>query len=125
MLRTLKFDRLSVVKSILLFTSINFVGTFCCLLDVEVNLYSPSLDIFAVHFQKRILRRLVRLELDVGKSFRLLGLPVCRQSDGFDFSKSSEPVSNIVFFKRVRQAFDKKGTTVVWHLLSHFDYRLS
>jgi len=69
MLRTLKFNRLSVVKSILLFTSINFVRTFCCLLDVEVNLYSPSLDIFAVHFQKRILRGLVRLELDVGKSF--------------------------------------------------------
>ena len=125
MLRTLKFYRLSVVKSILLFTSINFVRTFCCLLDVEVNLYSPSLDIFAVHFQKRILRRLVRLELDVGKSFRLLSLPVCRQSDGFDFSKSPEPISNIVFFKRVRQAFDKKGTTVVWHLLSYFNYSLS
>ena len=118
---SLDFDWLPVIQAITFFICVDFVRAFRSLLDIEVNFDRSALYVLAIHFQKRILRWLVGLKLNVRKSLWLLSLPVSCQSDRLDLAKSSESVTHIIFFKCVGKSFYKQSSTVVRHLFGDFN----
>lgn len=118
---SLNFDRLSVIQPISFFIGVDFVRAFRSLLDIEVNFDRPALYVLAIHFQKRILRWLMRLKLNVRESLWLLSLPVSCESDRLDLAKSSESITHIIFFKCVGQSFYKQSFTVIRHLFGNFN----
>ena len=84
-------------------------------LAVEIDFEEAALHLFTIHLDHGLLGTLMLLELNVGKAFRLLSLPVVSNADGLNLAKSPEPVSNVVLFEVVWQALDEERVAVTWH----------
>ena len=87
---------------------------------VVVDLQKASVYLFAIHLDKSRFCALMGLELDVSESFRLLCLPVVRNSDRFDLSKATEPVTDVILLKLVRKPFDEECFAILRHESCHF-----
>ena len=119
LLRLSLSDWVAVVEAVLVLFEVDAVAALGLGLAVEVHLQETALHLFSVHLDQSLLRRLVRLVLDVGKAFGLFGLPVVGDADSFDFAEASEPVTDVVFFEVVWQAFDKQSVALGGHRICH------
>ena len=114
----LSFQWLSVVQLIAVCLCVYSIAALGCAFSVEVTLDISALDLLTVHFFQCLLCAFIGFVCHVCKAFGLLCLPVICNSDGFNFAKASESVTDIVLFERIRQSFDKDGLASSWHWFS-------
>jgi len=116
-------DRIPIVETIILSFQIDFIGALPRLLHVKIDLYLSTLNVFTVHFQQCVFSWFMRLEINVGKAFGHLGLPVVAKTNRFNFTESPESIANIVLLKRIGKSFHKKSFAVRWHRLCCLSYK--
>ena len=113
-------DWIPIVKSVISCVGIDVVATFRLSLAIVVNSEKASLDLFSIHLHQGVFRTLMRLKLNVGEAFRLFSLPIIRDSNRLNLSKSTEPISDVVFLEGVGQSLDEECFAVARHQASHF-----
>ena len=119
-LRLCLLDWLAVIELVFLLICVDVVRTLRLGFAVVVHLQVAALYLFAVHFNEGCFCAFVGIELDVGESFRLLCLPVVRNPNRFDFSETTEPVTNVIFLEVIGEPFNEECFTIRWHKARHF-----
>ena len=118
------FFNLLIESSVSLIIKINLKAAFRFLFDIKINFQIPSFkspQLFPIHFLQCWFCRMMLFKYHIGESFRLASLPVFANSYFLYFPKRSKSISNIVFFKLVRQILYEKSFTIFRHWLGYFE----
>ena len=107
LLRFSRLNRLPVIQAIIGRVHIQVIAALGLALAVEVDLQEASFDLFALHLDKRLLGTLMRLKRHIGEPFRLFGLPVVGDADGFNLTKTPEAITYVILFELIGQVLDE------------------
>jgi len=120
LLRLLLLHRIAIVKPVIGRVEVDVVTGLWRSLAVVINFKEAAIDFFAIHLDESLLGTVVILELDVCETLGLFSLPVVSDTNALNFSETTEPIADIIFFEVIWETFDKKCLAISRHQCCHF-----